>query len=317
MSRRVVPVVAVAIACAVAPSARASVDDVSVVEVGTWTRDPVASAPPDGGVAVANEPDGPSTVAAIRFAGDAGGGAVTVRLRQTGGTAPLGAAIRACVTTSPWRAATNGALAAAPKAACEAGAAAFASGANGTWTADVTALLALSSSVVLLPADQSPPLFSLAFQHPEVSVATPAPGHEGDDEAASEGASPSEAPTSAGDAFVPANAFEGVAAPAPLTAPASDLAIPPLPAVAPPATAGAEPAPAADVPGATGVVRIAAPAGSRRGGGRDYAQAARLILLSLAAGGASLAFSRLRSGGGIALPSLAGPWRGRSTGGPR
>lgn len=284
--------------------------DATVLEVGSWTRNPIAADPPEGGVAVANAPDGVLTVSAIRFdLGADEGDTATLRLQQADGVAPAGASIRACVTTSTWEPATNGDFSAAPVADCDAGSAALESDEAGLWSGDVTVLLAVTSSVMVLPAADAPAAFSLTFDPPVIETAAaasttgeaePAPSSSGDNQSSSSSADP----------------FSGVEAPSSFSALPSELALPPVDTPIPSAAAEEVAVPAALSNDADTSASPLSPGGS--GAGRDLGQAFRLGLLSIAVGVASVPVLRLKDGQHVpGLSRLMAAWTERSsTSGP-
>lgn len=281
-------------------AAPAHADEITVVDVGTWTRDPLAADPPEGGIAVANAPDGPMTVAAVRFSGSATG--VMLHLPQVDAVAPLGAVVQACVTTSPWEPATNGDLAAAPAADCSSGMVSLTVDTEGVWSGDISVLLARSTSLVLLPGPDAPPVFSLTFEPPTVEEAAPATNGESGNSAPTPNTRPS------GPAARPESAPSATAGSPPL-APfsyrPSELAAPqPTPTIA------TEPSALA----VTGGVALPAAPGVD-GSGRDLGQAVRLTLLALAAGFVSMPVWRLRDGQHVpGLSPIVSMWRRRITG---
>lgn len=146
------------------PSASAA----TITEVGWWTRSPAASAP-EGGLTVANAPDGPVSVAAVRVdVGTTGISRGTLTLAQSGGAAPGGAQLVACVVGDGWTAGAAGAIADAPATVCTGTAAALTL--EGTsWTADVSDLLGDakgSVSLAIVPAAGTAGLWDLRFDAP-------------------------------------------------------------------------------------------------------------------------------------------------------
>lgn len=117
--------------------------EVPVSQVGWWTRSPSKPAVPEGGISVAAAPDGDLTVGAIVIdAGDGGASGASVRLVEASGAAGAEvAAIQVCPTSSSWAPVAGGALAEAPKDECETASVTMTRGADGTWTADVQALV--------------------------------------------------------------------------------------------------------------------------------------------------------------------------------
>lgn len=289
---------------AAAPPARA--EEVAVTDVGTWTRNPLAEAPPKGGVAVANGPDGPVTIAAVRFSAGASAEAVRLQLHEAQGMAPLGASLQACTTSADWKPATNGRMSDAPKADCGAGAAPLASHGDGTWSGDISTLLGLSRSIVLLPGAGAAALFSLTFDRPTVVTTT----------GAATDTTSAATPAAETETVAAPNPFEGAPAPAPFSATPSELASPIFtPPAAPPAT-GAAATPRAAPPAAAAAANLRAP-GRRTGAGsnRDLAQAVRLVLLAAAIGAASVPIWRIRDGEHVpGLSPLIDAWRQRATG---
>lgn len=147
-----------------APSASSA----TVTAVGWWTRSPAASAP-EGGLTVANAPDGPVSVAALRIdVGSAGVSRGTLTLPQSGGTAPGGAQLVACVVGDGWTAEPAGALGDAPATVCTGTAAALTVD-DASWTADVSDLIGDargSVSLGIVPAAGTAGLWDLQFDAP-------------------------------------------------------------------------------------------------------------------------------------------------------
>jgi hypothetical protein len=144
----------------------------SVIEVGWWTRSPVASAP-NGGIDVAAGPDGPTSVAAVRVdLGDSGVRQLTLQLHEAGGTLMQTATLRVCPTSKPWLAISGGALADAPPAECDLKAVDATRDAQGSWTVDVTPLVQTRTGTVSLAVvPGAGAVFDLQLQRPTPSAA--------------------------------------------------------------------------------------------------------------------------------------------------
>lgn len=110
-----------------------------VVAVGWWTSNPAATAP-EGGVAVGWGAGSATTVAAVRV--DLGGGARRLVLELPEDSV-VGAVsgVAVCVTADTWAPAAGGPLEDAPATECPSDAAVLRAD-GGTWTADVTGLVA-------------------------------------------------------------------------------------------------------------------------------------------------------------------------------
>ena len=146
----------------------------SIVDVGWWTRSPGQRAP-KGGFAVAEAPDGPTTVAALRLdLGSTGVQSAEVEAVETGGLNADGAAIEACVVTAGWEEEAAGDLDDAPADTCENQSVAFErDGDAETWTADLTPLLRGRTgrvSLAIVPAEPEGDLPAVGF---EVRLARP------------------------------------------------------------------------------------------------------------------------------------------------
>ena len=165
--RRIVAgaVTALAVAALAGPDAAA---EVPVSQVGWWTRAPAPPAVPQGGIAVGAAPDGDLTVGAVQLDTGEGASSATLRLVETGGQGAAIAALQVCPTTASWSASEGGSLADAPAAECDVASSPMARAEDGTWTADVTALLAGRSGPVGLVV--RPATGAVAFQ---VSFAPP------------------------------------------------------------------------------------------------------------------------------------------------
>ena len=156
---------ATALTFAFPASASAGVDT-----VGWFTRNPAASAP-DGGLQVANAPDGVVSYGAISVFEDGDSiTSATLTLKEAGNNVNAsGAAIQACPAAGSFPAG-KGDLEAGPKADCLVGKVALKRSAEGVWTGDVTPLLKGDSpAVAVVPADGSP-LFQVSFAPPALDV---------------------------------------------------------------------------------------------------------------------------------------------------
>jgi len=108
----------------------------SDMEAGWWDRNadallPALDPPPDGALRVANDPTGPSAVAAVRFALDDGEADPTLVLRTADDPVPADAGFVACPATSDWEPADGEPLDDAPSADCDGSAALGAVAADG------------------------------------------------------------------------------------------------------------------------------------------------------------------------------------------
>jgi hypothetical protein len=170
MRRRVfvAGVIGVALVLVLPGAARA---DVPVTQVGWWTRSPTPPTVPDGGISVAAAPDGELTVGAVLI--DTGGGASGTSLRLVEGTGGAGAelaAIQVCPTSASWTPVAGGAMADAPKDECDTATVPMTRGDDGTWTADVQALVDGKTGnigLIVKPASDAV-AFQLSFAPPAV-----------------------------------------------------------------------------------------------------------------------------------------------------
>lgn len=148
--------VGAAVVASGAPGAAAT----AVAEVGWWTSSPFADAP-EGGVAVGEAPNGPTTVAAVRL--DLGAGVSTARLQldEAGGFAQEVAAVAVCRGEDGWTAAAGGDLAQAPEPRCAESPPSLEPGEDGgVWTVDVKPLVGEATGLVtimLVPGESPDP----------------------------------------------------------------------------------------------------------------------------------------------------------------
>jgi hypothetical protein len=163
VSRRWPPFAAavLVIASVLGPASPAAAE-ITITEVGWWSANPSASAPP-GGFAIQGAPDGTSSsVAAIRVL-------VTpepiVRaaliLTEAGGLSNENAALQVCPTADEWTAVEGGEFTEAPAPDCTTPVPLTRSATSRTWSAEITQLLTgtsqVSLMVVIQPANEAPP----------------------------------------------------------------------------------------------------------------------------------------------------------------
>lgn len=150
----------------------------SIAATGWWTQRPGASDLPAGGFEVALYPQGPVSVAAVRVQGSA----PSALLVLTEGEQVLGetARLQACPSRDPWTPANPGAWDDAPAADCEASSVPFGRGADGSWSADVAAMVAAGvPTIVIAPvAEFSDAEQSFTFQITFTGARLVAPGAE-------------------------------------------------------------------------------------------------------------------------------------------
>ena len=166
MKRRIL---ATATLAAVLGLAAAGPAEAAVSGVGWWTRNPTASAP-DGGLQVANAPDGVISYGAVRVSEDAEdiqSGVLT--LQETEGLNAAGAALQACPAAGTWDSG-QGPLADGPKADCQAGSVALTRNDAGQWTADVTSVLVGTSPAVAVVPATGAGVFQVTFAAPKLDV---------------------------------------------------------------------------------------------------------------------------------------------------
>ena len=173
--RRLLAVVGVAVLgiLALPTSATAGVD-----KVGWFTRNPAASAP-EGGIEVANAPDGVVSYGAVSVTEEADTiTAATLTLTEVGGINAAGAALQVCPAAGSFPAG-KATLADGPKADCLLGKVALTKDGTGAWSADVTSLLqGENPAVAIVPADGAG-LFSVSFGPPDVAVEADGEGGSG------------------------------------------------------------------------------------------------------------------------------------------
>jgi hypothetical protein len=151
---------------------------------------------PDGGVAVGQAPDGNLSVAAIQV--DTGGGASSPKLSlsEAGGQGQQAATLQVCTTADGWISANGGDYGIAPRATCPQTPLAMARDSNGTWSADLSSVLAGKSGEVslmivpgptpaALPAGAQPGAFQITFNPPAGAGTTaPSPAESSDTQGA-------------------------------------------------------------------------------------------------------------------------------------
>jgi hypothetical protein len=312
--RRAVLALALAVAAGVSGSAPAQAD-AQIAEVGWW-KSVAVSQPPEGGVAVASNPSGPSAVAAFRVTSE-GDPPTTAELTLleagtvNGETAPL----QICPTADEWTAEAGGTMDKAPTPDCEAGSVVVARDDAGAWTADVATLLtAPTVSLMLVPGDteaNADPLagaaFELAFEAPTLTASAPvasgsyestSSSYEGSGEPVSSSA-PSSAGSSSSASFSapPSDSGTSSFSATPIDQGEAGLAAPPPPAgqqaAAPPSDQTAV-APVSPVP-----TRAATDGGG--GGSKQWGQAISYALMAAAIGAvAGLGRWQLRARGILA-----------------
>lgn len=138
--------------------------------VGWFTRNPAASAP-DGGIQVANAPDGVVSYGAISVTEE--GDTITratLTLKEEGQALNAsGAALRACPAAGTFTAG-QGDLADGPKADCAVGSVELTRDAEGVWTADVTSVLTgEEAALAIVPAEEAG-VFQVSFAAPDIAV---------------------------------------------------------------------------------------------------------------------------------------------------
>jgi hypothetical protein len=133
----------------------------TITETGWWTRRPSPSAPA-GGFEVANAPDGPLSVAALRILIEPGDltQAILV-LKEASGLGQDAAGIKVCLTTATWTAANGGPLSAAPRGDCNRSIDLKRDATTATWSAELLPLLSGqkgTASIVVVPGPDTVPL---------------------------------------------------------------------------------------------------------------------------------------------------------------
>lgn len=163
--------VVAAVLFVVAIAAQGASDIARLGNVGWWTKRPAAQPiPGPTSFEVASGPDGAESVAALRILIDGSVTKATLVLTEVPnmGTATINVPkVEVCITDTPWVLKTNpAAFADAPTPACDKARAPLARDQAGTWTADVTSMLAGSRSevsVMVVPAPDTtlpvPPTF--------------------------------------------------------------------------------------------------------------------------------------------------------------
>ena len=167
MIRRTLAAAALASLVVLVPASGAQA---AVSDVGWWTRNPAASAP-DGGIQVANAPDGVVSFGAVRITEDAEDvQTAALVLKEDGqGLNASGAALEACPALGTWTAG-KGTLAGAPKADCDAGRVALTRNEAGEWTGDVTAVLVGSRPAVAIVPAADAGVFQVSFAAPAITI---------------------------------------------------------------------------------------------------------------------------------------------------
>jgi hypothetical protein len=282
---------------------------VQVTSVGWWTSSAAPPTPPSGGIAVSNDPTGVS-VAAVKL--DVGGGATnaTLKLVEAANQVDSLASMQVCGAASSWQSASGGSLATAPADTCGTANLLLAHQADGSWTADLGALLngrTGTVSVIIKPVTTTPAPFQVSFEKPTVDGVAVDP--------------PSDASTDPGTAEAPAvPATAAAAASSPASSPAFGSSATPTfastPSFTPPASDATTPtSAAASDAGGLSAESSAAPAGGQfkanlgaqnassnhratRGG------AIGVFFLALLIGAAAAAFSWAKAAGLLELSSL-------------
>lgn len=141
-----------------------------VETVGWFTRNPAASAP-EGGLQVANAPDGVVSYGAISVTED--GDSITsasLTLKEDGRNVNAsGAKLRACPAAGTFTAGKRD-LKAGPKADCVIGSVDLERSPEGVWTADVTSVLQGDSPAVAVVPAEGTTLFQVSFAPPALDV---------------------------------------------------------------------------------------------------------------------------------------------------
>lgn len=141
-----------------------------VENVGWFTRNPAASAP-EGGIQVANAPDGIVSFGAVSVfeTGDEISRA-TLTLTESGQALNAsGATLRACVAAGSFPS-RKGTLAEGPKADCASGSVALTRGEGGVWTGDVTSVLQGDKPALAVVPAEGAAVFQLSFGPPDLVV---------------------------------------------------------------------------------------------------------------------------------------------------
>jgi len=250
----------------------------AVSDVAWWSRNPLAQAP-QGGFQVGAAPDGPISVAAFHVGASGSVERATLVLTEAGGSSAnqAGAALVACPTPNSFSGGAAQPYEKAPKAECgRAKAPLTRDPAGGTWSGDITGVVAAASSqpaaVMVVPDPSAPPgAFQIEFTPPGVDVVG--------------GSSTSSEPSGFSSAASGSNSDIGSAAVTPSGSYGlSSSPVPPA-AEAPPPAAVANPPNAVSAVQATVRPRSFIPtAGSRAAGGNLLAKGIVLVLIAGAIG---------------------------------
>lgn len=143
--------------------------------VGWWSRQPGASAAPDGGFEVAAVGGEPASVAALRFQVEGSPSSATLTLAESGGTVTPATSLQVCTTGDAWQPANPGPYDDAPEADCTDAADLARDEETKEWTAEVAPLLSSGSLMVVpgeAPTGGSPldPGFRVTFSAAELTV---------------------------------------------------------------------------------------------------------------------------------------------------
>lgn len=150
-----------------------------VQTVGWYTRNPAASAP-EGGLQVANAPDGMVSFGAVAVFEEADTIAkATLTLKETGQNLnAAGAKLQACPAAGTFKSG-KGTFADGPKADCLVGKVELTRDPTGTWSGDVTSVLqGEPAAIAIVPADGAG-VFQVGFAPPEIAVEADAGGGSG------------------------------------------------------------------------------------------------------------------------------------------
>lgn len=166
MKRIVVALGAAAVLVLAVPhAANAGVDT-----VGWFTRNPTASAP-DGGLQVANAPDGVVSYGAISVTEEGDTITRATLTLKEGGQAlnAAGATLRACPAAGSFKAG-KGTLADGPKADCALGSVELTRDGQGVWTGDVTSVLSGDAPALAVVPAAGAGVFQVSFAAPDLAV---------------------------------------------------------------------------------------------------------------------------------------------------
>jgi hypothetical protein len=289
---------------------------VPVSAVGWWTRSPSPAAPPDGGIAVGEAPDGNLSVAAIRISTGGGASGAKLTLAESGGQGQEAASLQVCTTADGWNSAAGDDIGLAPRPDCPTEPVLLARDAAGSWTADLSTLVAGKTGEVSLMIVPGPPpaavpgvaaagAFQVAFNPPTVD-GTVAP--EASDSSSGSSYSFSDTPSSGSSTFpsaAPYSAPDYSVANSPAFAPVGNTPSAVLPATQAPAVVSSQ-----DAGGGQTTFPVNDVGASKKPTSRLVLVG--FVLLSVLVGGAAAAvrmlqekgaFNRLiPSGGGSFLP---------------